>query len=76
RLHFTLVFPAPHRQNTAPKSQPRNHGREIFTHNVEETTRENVSDAKKIARYVEKVAQTRGENRPRLETNNTAISHT
>ncbi len=41
------------------KFQPRNRGREIFTHRVEETTRERVSAGKKIAHDAEKVAETR-----------------
>ena len=52
-------FSFPRRQNTAPESQPRNPGREIFTHLVEETTGKNVSAAKKIARDAQKVPEIR-----------------
>jgi hypothetical protein len=47
--HCAATLPAPHRQNTAPKSQPPNPRGEIFRHRVEETTGKNVSAAKKIA---------------------------
>jgi hypothetical protein len=53
RVKFSS-FPAPHRRNNARKSQPRNRRREIFTHGVEETARENVSASKKIACDAEK----------------------
>jgi hypothetical protein len=55
----SLPLPAPHRQNTAPKSQPPNLGREISRHRVEETTGKNVSAAKKIARDAQKVPSIR-----------------
>jgi hypothetical protein len=58
-LAFQRSITAPHRQNTAPKSQPPNPGREIFRPRVEETTGKNVSAAKKIARYAEKVSEIR-----------------
>jgi hypothetical protein len=53
-----ICVSAPQRPNDARKNQPRNDGREIFTHGVDETTRENVSVFKKIACDAEKVAQT------------------
>jgi hypothetical protein len=53
------LFPAPHHQNTAPKSHPPNPCRATLAHNVEETTRKNVSAAKKIARDAKKVPEIR-----------------
>jgi hypothetical protein len=47
-------------QNTAPKSQPPNPGREISTPRVEETAGKKVSAAKKIARDAENVPESRG----------------
>jgi hypothetical protein len=52
---LTLPFRRRIAKNTAPKSQPPNPGREIFRHRAEETTGENVSAAKKIARDAKKV---------------------
>jgi hypothetical protein len=58
-LAFQRSITAPHRQNTAPKSQPPNPGREIFGHRAEKTTGKNVSTAKKIACDVKKVPRIR-----------------
>jgi hypothetical protein len=56
---FQRSTTAPHHQNTAPKSQPPNPRRETFADNVEETTRKNVSAAKKIARDARKLPEIR-----------------
>jgi hypothetical protein len=57
---YPSPFGAPHHQNTAPKSQPPNPGREISKPRIEETAGKKVFAAEKITRDAENVPESRG----------------